>query len=204
MISPNGYEISGYEAPATRRVVSKSLRGTGQKENVFQVATSGYQVVTRHRSQGELFLNSGETTATKLFVFKWIRDTGHRTSGFQMVMRHRSQDERFPSDYAALAKGRHRSKCFGRHASQDELLPKAYEAPVRTRVISKLTRGTGHTTIGFQVATRHRSQGKWLPNGNNVRVTVRMVSEWRRDTRNIFVLNGYETPVTGRVVSKFV
>ena len=172
MISPNGYETSGYEAPVTRRVVSKSLRGTGQKENVFQVATSGYQVVTRHRSQGELFLNSGETTATKLFVFKLIPDTGHRTSGFQMVMRHRSQDERFPSDYAALAAASF--QVFGRHASQDELLPKAYEAPVRRRVISKLTRGTGHTTIGFQVATMHRSQGKWLPNGNIVRVFVRL------------------------------
>ena len=83
---------------------------------------------------------------------------------------------------------------FGRHASQDELLPKAYEAPVRRRVISKLTRGTGHTTIGFQVATRHRSQGKWLPNGNKVDVSVRMVSEWRRDIsyKHISFSKGYE------------
>ena len=92
-----------------------------------------------------------------------------------------------------------------RHALQGELLPKAYDAPVRRRVIYKWTRGTGHTTIGFQVATRHRSQGKWLPNGNNVYVSVPMVSEWRRDISYKHISFQKVTRlVTGRVVSKLV
>ena len=80
------------------------------------------------------------------------------------------------------------------HALQGELLPKAYEARVRRRMISKWTRGTGHTTMGFQVATRHRSQGKWVKNGNKVHVSVRMVSEWRRDIsyKHISFSKGYE------------
>ena len=65
MISRSGYEIRGYEVLVTRRVVSKSLGGAFHKENVFQVATGGYQVVTRHRSQGELFLSVGETIVAK-------------------------------------------------------------------------------------------------------------------------------------------
>ena len=123
-------------------------------------------------------------------------------------MRHTSQDELFPSNYEVFVRGRSRVQPALRHRSEDDLFPKVYEAPVRRRVISKWTRGTAHTTIGFQVATRHRSKDELLPSAYEAPVTGRVVSKWRRDTShkmispNGYETSGYEAPVTRRVVSK--
>ena len=139
MISPSGYETSGYEAPVTGRVVAKTLRDPPK--------------VTRHRlqdrSQGKWLPNGNKVHVSVRMVSEWRRDisykhisfskgyeVGHRTSGFQIGMRHKSRDELFPSDYEVLVRGRSRVQAALRHRSEDDLFPMVYEAPVRRRVIS--------------------------------------------------------------------
>ena len=114
-------------------------------------------------------------------------------------MKHTLQDEWFPSDYEVLVRGRSRVQAALRHRSQDEFFQKVYETPVRRRVISKWTRGTAHTTIGFQVATRHRSKDELLPSAYEAPVTGRVVSKLRRDTSHRMI----SQVVTRQVVTRY-
>ena len=91
------------------------------------------------------------------------------------------------------------------HRSQDERLPSGYDAPVIGRVVTKRVQGTGHRTSGYQVATRYRSHGEWLPSGCETKAKIMMLSEvaTRHRLQDEWLPSGYEAPVTGRVFRKW-